>query len=177
MNVTVYLASSRGKRSIFEEKVRELGKWIGENGHTLIYGGSKIGLMGVIADSTLEAGGEVIGVEPKAFVENYVQHEGITQLIVTDDLPDRRQKLIEMGDIFVAMPGGLGTLDEISEVFCLMTVDMFDKPCIIVNIDGYYDSLITFIDKMVEEGFLAEKVRDNIHFVNDVADIAIITQN
>lgn len=110
MNITVYLASSTGNDPKFESAVKELGNWIGTSGNTLIYGGSKTGLMGELAQSVLQAGGKVIGVEPQFFVDEDYQYEGLTQLIVTQDMAERKTKMIELGDAFIAFPGGMGTL-------------------------------------------------------------------
>ena len=114
MNITVYLGANEGNATHLKKEVKELGKWIGESGNSLVYGGSKSGLMGILADSVLLAGGRVTGVEPVFFVESEYQHEGIHELIVTKDMPERKAKMIELGDAFIAFPGGTGTLEEIS---------------------------------------------------------------
>ena len=106
MNITVFLGASMGGDQMYVYEVRTLGKWIGENGHRLIYGGSKIGLMGVLADTVLENGGEVIGIEPSFFLKDEMKHDGLTQMIVTETIEERRTKMIEMGDAFIAFPGG-----------------------------------------------------------------------
>ena len=111
MNITVYLGAFEGNDPALAEAVRELGTWIGRSGNALVYGGSKSGLMGVIADSVLEAGGEVTGVEPQFFIDEEVQHEGLTKLIITKDMAERKAKMIELGDAFIAFPGGTGTLE------------------------------------------------------------------
>ena len=116
MNITVYLGANEGTDPALKTAVQELGKWIGESGNALIYGGSRCGLMGVLADSVLAAGGEVIGVEPEFFVKGELQHDGLTDLIVTKDMTERKTKMIELGDAFIAFPGGTGTLEEIAEV-------------------------------------------------------------
>ena len=171
MNITVYLGSSMGRSDEYKEKAIELGNWIGSNGHTLIYGGSKTGLMGILADSVINAGGKVVGVEPRFFVEGELQHETISDLIVTETLADRRLKLMEMGDYFIAFPGGAGTLDELTEVICMMTVDDFDKSVIVYNYKGYYDYLEKQLDLMVREEFLMEKVRNRVVFISDIAEL------
>ena len=171
MNITVYLGSSMGNKKIYEDKVRELGKWIGENGHTLVYGGSELGLMGILADSVMDAGGEVIGVEIERFLKNKLHKKNITKMIAAPDFPERKRTLMELGDAYIAFPGGAGTLDEISEIICLMTVETITKPVIILNLGGYYESLISLLDHMVGEGFLSGSVRESILFVDDVEDI------
>ena len=116
MNITVYLGAFEGNDPALADEVKKLGTWIGESGHSLIYGGSKSGLMGVIAESVLEAGGDVTGVEPQFFVDAELQYDEITKLIVTENMEERKTKMIELGDAFIAFPGGTGTLEEISEV-------------------------------------------------------------
>ena len=115
MNITVYLGAKEGNDPSLHSAARELGTWIGGNGHTLIYGGSKCGLMGVLAESTLMAGGKVIGVEPQFFIDMGFDYDAITQLIVTKNMSERKAKMIELGEAFIAFPGGTGTLEEISE--------------------------------------------------------------
>lgn len=116
MNITVYLGANEGNDPRLRKSVEELGAWIGSSGNALVYGGSKSGLMGAIADSVLQAGGEVTGIEPQFFIENELQHDGLTKLIVTKDMSERKAKMIELGDAFIAFPGGTGTLEEITEV-------------------------------------------------------------
>ena len=106
MNITVYLGANEGREPALKTAVCELGTWIGEHGHTLVYGGSRVGLMGAVAASTLAAGGKVIGVEPRFFIEQELQLDGLTELIVTEDMTDRKTKMIELGDAFIAFPGG-----------------------------------------------------------------------
>ena len=118
MNITVYLGANAGNDPKLQEAVEALGKWIGENGHDLIYGGSKCGLMGSIAESVLQNGGKVTGVEPQFFVDSELQHDGLTELIVTKDMTDRKTKMIELGDAFIAFPGNCGSdVEGIAEAF------------------------------------------------------------
>ena len=111
MNITVYLGARTGNEPVFRETAAEIGKWIAKAGHRLIYGGSAIGLMGVLADAVMEGGGEVIGVEPQFFIDDGFLHEGITKTIPTATMAERRLLMMEMGDAFIALPGGIGTLD------------------------------------------------------------------
>ena len=120
MNITVYLGANEGNDPALKQAVQELGRWIGESGNALVYGGSRCGLMGEIAESTLNAGGEVTGVEPEFFVQGELQHEGLTELIVTKDMTERKTKMIALGDAFIAFPGGTGTLEEIAEVISFL---------------------------------------------------------
>ena len=112
MNITVYLGASEGVDPALKTAARELGAWIGKSGHALVYGGSKCGLMGELAESVLEAGGEVTGVEPRFFIDEGFAYDAITRLIVTRDMSERKAKMIELGDAFIAFPGGTGTLEE-----------------------------------------------------------------
>lgn len=174
MNITVYLGSATGKDPKYVEEIKTLGSWIGAAGHRLIYGGSRIGLMGELAEAVLQQGGEVIGVEPGFFVNSCLQHEGITRLIVTETMAERKTKMIDLGDAFIAFPGGTGTLEEISEVMSLVRIGHNEGPCIILNLDGYYEPLRIMLDSMVNEGFLDEESREKFLFVPDTAGVAEI---
>ena len=171
MKITVYLGSFTGKNRKYAEKVSELGRWIGENGHDLVYGGSKVGLMGIIADAVLKAGGKVTGVEPGFFVESARQHENLTELIVTKDMSERKKVMIDLSEVFIAFPGGLGTLEEISEIMSHNGIGLFDKLCLIYNLDHYYDGLKMLLDHMTEEGFIPEINREKVHFVSSIEEI------
>ena len=171
MNITVYLGSGFGNDPKLEIAVRALGRWIGESGNALVYGGSKSGLMGILADSVLAAGGRVTGVEPKCFLDAELQHEGLTELIVTEDRPARKTKMIELGDAFIAFPGGTGTLEEITEVMSKVSLKHLDAPCILYNLDGYYDSLRTLLDHMVEKGLSTPERQAGIRFARDLVEI------
>ncbi len=171
MNITVYLGANEGSDPSLKQAVRELGTWIGESGHALIYGGSRCGLMGEIAESVLNAGGEVTGVEPKFFVEGELQHEGLTELIVTQDMTERKTKMIELGDAFIAFPGGTGTLEEISEVMSKVSLKHLDAPCILYNLNGYYDGLKGLLHKMIALGLSSKERQNEIYFANTLDEI------
>ena len=171
MNITVYLGANEGNDLTLTEAVRELGTWIGKRGNRLVYGGSKSGLMGVLAKSVVSSGGEVIGVEPVFFVERDLQYEGLTQLIITRDMSERKTKMAELGDAFIALPGGTGTLEEISEIMSKISLDHIDAPCIIFNHNGYYDGLKQLLDKMIEQGLSTKERQSKIFFAESVDDI------
>lgn len=171
MNITVYLGALHGNDPALVTAVKELGAWIGASGHTLVYGGSKSGLMGELSRSALQSGGPVIGVEPKAFVDAAFEQEGLTQLIVTKDMPDRKRKMIELGNAFVAFPGGTGTLEEISEVMSMVTLHYIDAPCILYNLNGYYDSLKALLNHMVAMGLSTHERLAGIYFADCLEDI------
>lgn len=171
MNITVYLGANEGNDPALKQAVRELGTWIGESGNDLIYGGSKVGLMGVIAESVLRAGGKVTGVEPQFFMEKELQYDAVTHLIVTETMAERKTKMIELGDVFVAMPGGTGTLEEISEVMSLLALDRLEAPCILYNLHGYYDSLRQLLDRMIAADLSSEYRQRNIYFVKNLDEL------
>lgn len=174
MNITVYLGSNEGKDPALKTAVRELGTWIGKNSHTLIYGGSKRGLMGDLAESVLMAGGKVIGVEPQFFLDMGFDYPEITKLIVTQDMSERKAKMIELGDAFIAFPGGTGTLEEISEIMSKIVLGHLEAPCIIYNLNGYYDDLRRLLDHMVEMELASENRLQGINFARTMDDIADI---
>ena len=174
MNIVVYLGARTGKNPLFREKARELGAWIAGQGHRLVYGGSAIGLMGELADAALSEGGEVTGVEPRFFVDAVLQHQGVQDLIVVETMQERKQKMISLGDAFIAFPGGTGTLEEISEIISMTCLGLTDKPCIIYNINGYYNILADYLDQMVAEGFMTPENRGKIFFAEGTADLESI---
>lgn len=176
MNITVYLGALEGKDPALAAAVRELGSWIGESGHSLVYGGSKSGLMGVIAESVLETGGEVTGVEPRFFIEEELQLEGLTELIITENMTERKAKMIELGDAFIAFPGGTGTLEEIAEVMSKVSLGHLDAPCIFYNLDGYYDSLKAQLAHMIDTGLSSKERQKGICFADDLGQIIEILQ-
>ncbi len=171
MNITVYLGANEGNDPCLQNAVRELGTWIGSNGNSLVYGGSKSGLMGVIADSVLSAGGEATGVEPQFFIESEFQHDGLTKLIMTKDMSERKSKMIELGDAFIAFPGGTGTLEEIAEVMSMVSMKHLNAPCILYNLNGYYNGLKALLDHMIEKGLSSKERQDGIYFAGNLEEI------
>lgn len=177
MNITVYLGANEGKDPTLKKAVRELGAWIGGGGHRLVYGGSKSGLMGELAESVLQAGGEVVGVEPQFFIDAELQYDAITELIVTKDMTERKTKMIELGDAFIAFPGGTGTLEEIAEVMSKVSLKHLDAPCILYNLNGYYEGLKTLLLHMTEMGLSSPERQEDIYFAKDLPEITeIITK-
>ena len=177
MNITVYLGANEGTDPALKTAVQELGKWIGESGNALIYGGSRCGLMGVLADSVLAAGGEVTGVEPQFFIDMEYQYDAITELIVTKDMTERKTKMIELGDVFIAFPGGTGTLEEIAEVMSKVSLKHLEAPCILYNLNGYYDSLKALLSHMTEKGLSSPERQEGIYFARDLSEIRKIIEN
>ena len=177
MNITVYLGAREGNDPALKEAVRALGAYIGENGNTLVYGGSKSGLMGVLAQAAMDRGGKVIGVEPQFFIDEGFEMEGLDELIVTQTMAERREKMIRLGEAFIAMPGGTGTLEEISEVMSKVSLHHLDAPCILYNLNGYYDSLKALLERMIEADLSTQERQKGIYFADSLDEIRFILKN
>lgn len=174
MNITVYLGANPGNDPALREAVRALGRWIGESGNALVYGGSKSGLMGELAQSVLDAGGDVTGVEPQFFIDKGYEYDEITTLIVTRDMTERKTKMIELGDAFIAFPGGTGTLEEISEIMSKVSLKQLAAPCILYNLNGYYDHLKALLAHMIDMGLSTPERQEGIYFAETLDDIRAI---
>ena len=171
MNITVYLGATPGSDPTLETAVRALGTWIGENGHDLVYGGSKCGLMGMLAESVLNAGGKVTGVEPRFFVDAGFVYDAITKLYVTQDMSERKAKMIELGDAFIAFPGGTGTLEEIAEVMSKVALGHLSAPCILYDLNGYYKGLRMLLDQMLSSELSTPEKLKGITFAATLDDV------
>lgn len=158
--IGVFCGSSMGAARAYADAARALGALLGQRGITLIYGGGKIGLMGILADAALAAGGQVIGVIPQALLDREVGHLGLTDLRVVQGMAERKSLMGELSDAFIALPGGIGTLDELFEVWTWTQLGLHDKPCGLLNVAGYFDPLIHFLDQATEQGFLGPFQRD-----------------
>lgn len=171
MNIAVYCGSSSGNDEKYTEAAKKLGTWIGESGNTLVYGGANKGLMGVLADSVLENGGKVIGVLPD--VERILarKHAGLTECIITSSMAERKAKMIELADAFIALPGGIGTLDEITDVMSLSSLDVVTGPIVLFNTDGYYEPFRMVIRKVIETGFGRPEYFERVLFSEDMDEI------
>ena len=174
MNITVYLGANSGNDPTLETSVRALGRLIGKSGNALVYGGSKNGRMGALAESVLRAGGKVTGVEPQFFIDSEVQYDGLTRLIVTQDMTERKTRMIELGDAFIAFPGGTGTLEEITEVMSKVSLGHLDAPCILYDLDGYYAGLKALLAHMVKMGLSSPERQSGIYFVKNLDEIKSI---
>jgi hypothetical protein len=157
--ICVFCGSSFGTRETYAEAAKETGRTIAELGYTLVYGGAKVGLMGTVADAALHAGGKVIGVLPRALEDKEIGHEGLTELHLVGSMHERKAKMADLSDAFIALPGGVGTLEEIFEVWTWGQLGYHSKPCGFLNINGYYDHLIRFLDHQTEEGFTKDVMR------------------
>lgn len=160
--ICVYCGSRAGEREDYADAARELGRTLADAGIGLVYGGASVGLMGILADAALEAGGEVIGVMPRALSEREIAHPGLSQLYVVDSMHTRKAQMEALADGFIALPGGLGTLDELFEILTWAQLGLHSKPCGLLDAAGYYHPLVTFIDHAVEEGFVPERHREMI---------------
>jgi uncharacterized protein (TIGR00730 family) len=155
MRVCVYCGSRPGTQAAYAASARELGRAIGARRWQLVYGGGHVGLMGMVADATLAAGGTVVGVITEALLQREVGHHGLTELHVVQTMHERKKMMAERADLFIALPGGIGTMEELYEVWTWRQLGYHDQPIGLLNVAGYYDGLLQFTEKMVAEGFLA----------------------
>ena len=153
-SICVYCGSRPGTEPAFAEAAREVGLWIAQNKGQLVYGGGHNGLMGMMADACLQAGGRVVGVIPKALVEKEWAHSGCSELHVVENMHERKSLMAERADAFLAMPGGIGTFEEFFEVWTWRQLGYHDKPVGLLNIQGYYDNLLAFLSTSVQQGFM-----------------------
>jgi uncharacterized protein (TIGR00730 family) len=152
--VCVFCGSNNGSRQSYVDAAQMIGRTLVRRGIELVYGGGRIGLMGAVADSVLSNGGKVIGVIPEALVTKEVAHEGLSEQIVVSSMHERKAMMADLSDAFIALPGGYGTLEEFCEVLTWAQLGLHQKPCGILNVDGYYDKLLSFFDHSVTEGFV-----------------------
>jgi uncharacterized protein (TIGR00730 family) len=170
-SLCVYCGSRPGAHPAYGAAARQVGRWIGEHGGQLVYGGGHNGLMGMVADATLAAGGQVIGVIPKALVEKEWAHRGCTELHVVDTMHDRKRMMAERADAFLALPGGIGTFEEFFEVWTWRQLGYHDKPVGLLNIEGLYDGLEGFLTATVRAGFVNDWQMDLIRTSRDAEDL------
>ncbi|QEZ46035.1 TIGR00730 family Rossman fold protein [Cupriavidus oxalaticus] len=166
-SVCVYCGSSPGNRPEYAEGAHLLGRTLAERGLALVYGGGKVGLMGTVADAVLEHGGTVIGIIPEALMQKEVGHRGLTELHVVRNMHERKQMMADRSDAFIAMPGGVGTFEELFETFTWLQLGYHDKPVGLLNVGGFYDGMLGFLGHAVQEGFLKQVHADLLH----VADL------
>jgi uncharacterized protein (TIGR00730 family) len=155
----VFCGSSSGNHPGYSEVARQAGTFLARSNITLVYGGGRVGLMGSLADAVLTAGGRVIGVIPQMLMDKEVGHTGLTELHVVRTMTERKLLMGELSDAFVALPGGIGTMDELFEVWTWTQLELHRKPCGVLNHNGYYDSLVAFLHHCVQEGFLRPRHR------------------
>ena len=166
--VCVYCGSKTGSNPAFAEQSKKLGKALASNSIGLVYGGGSVGLMNEIANAALSRGGQVHGVIPQHLYDLEVAHENLTALHITDTMHERKAMMAELSDAFIALPGGFGTFEELMEAITWLQLDIHAKSVIILNIDGYYDKLIDFIDQAVVNGFITNGNRDSLKVADNV---------
>lgn len=166
MNVCVFCGSSKGKNPVFADAARELGTLLAKNAHSLVYGGGNVGLMGIVADSVMENSGEVIGIIPQFLLDREVGHSGITRLEVVQSMHQRKQRMADLSQAFIALPGGWGTLEELAEILTWRQLGLVPHPVILLNINNFYTPLIAQLDLMFDEGFVRKEYLSNLKIAN-----------
>ncbi len=174
--VTVYCGSSPGNDPLFREAAAELGRALGKSGRSLVYGGGQVGLMGVLADATLAAGGHVVGVIPEALVAREVGHSGLPDLRIVKSMHERKALMADLGDAFIGLPGGFGTLDELFEAVTWAQLGLHAKPIGLINVAGYFDALLRFADRSVEAGFVRAEHRELLVVAGDAEGMLLALQ-
>jgi uncharacterized protein (TIGR00730 family) len=159
-SICIYCGSSSGRREVYASAASSMAEALVGRNIRLVYGGASLGIMGQVADQVLKLGGEVIGVIPKALAQKEVAHNNLTELVITQSMHERKLRMAELADGFIALPGGIGTLEELFEIWTWAQLGFHKKPCGLLNIDGYYDSLIKFLDHVLAEQFVKQHHRD-----------------
>ncbi|MDH5829929.1 TIGR00730 family Rossman fold protein [Luteimonas sp. M1R5S18] len=167
-SICVYCGSNAGARPVYAERARALGERLARDGMSLVYGGGNVGLMGVVADAVLAGGGEVVGVIPEQLVNWEVAHRGVSRLEVVGSMHERKMRMFDLADGFVALPGGFGTLDEMFEMLTWRQLGIGDKPCAFLDVDGFFEPLIAMIDRMVDQRFLHPAQRADLWHGDDL---------
>ncbi len=168
MNIAIYCGSSFGNNRIYEKKAKDLIKYLSKKNATIIYGGSKSGLMGTISEEAIKLNLEVHGVITHYLADKEIENSAITKLYKVSNIRERKAKMEELAEVFIAFPGGFGTLEEITEVFTSIQIGTHTKPCALYNINGYFDELISFLENCVNEGFIQKKHFDAIIVSDDI---------
>lgn len=172
MNIAVYCGSNFGNNPAFAAAATQLGTWIGKNGHNLVYGGSSVGLMGLVSRAAIDAGATVYGVEPAFFLEQGVpQHEDV-ELRVVETMSERKAMMIELADAFVALPGGVGTLEEIVEIMSRIHLELGQTDCYLLSVEGYWDAFKALLESMNAQGFVFTRDLVRYHFPATVEELA-----
>ena len=167
-SICVYCGSNPGSKPVYTERAIALGDRIARDGLRLVYGGGNVGLMGTVANAALEAGGEVIGVIPRQLAEWEVAHRGLTKLEIVETMHERKRRMFDLSDGFIALPGGFGTMEEIFEMLTWRQLGIGQKPCAFLDVDGFYQPLIAMIDRMVEQRFLHPDQRADLWHGEDI---------
>ena len=170
-SVCVYCGSRPGENQVYAKVAQATGQWIGAHGGQLVYGGGKNGLMGVVANATLAAGGAVVGIIPRALVEKEWAHAECTELHVVDTMHERKRMMAERADVFLALPGGIGTLEELFEVWTWRQLGYHDKPIGLLNAAGYFETLLRFLHQSVQDNFMQPWQMDLVRCGSDPATL------
>ena len=170
-SLCIFCGSRFGEALKYRDQAARLGRHCGEHGIEVVYGGGHVGLMGVVADGAMAAGGKVVGLIPERLMNREVGHQEISELIITQSMFDRKDQMIKRSDAFAILPGGLGTLDELFEVLTLRQLGYHDKPIVLINIDGFWDPLDGLIKQVISSGFAEQDVDAMILSVDDVDDV------
>lgn len=169
--VCVYCGSSSKARPVYQETATATGRILAENGYDMVYGGARVGLMGLAADAALAAGAQVTGVMPKDLIQWELEHTGLTELVEVSSMHERKMEMVERSDAFVILPGGLGTLDETFEVLTWKQLNLHDKPIILVNLEGYWDHLLALLRGIIAEKFALDTTENMFQVISEVGDI------
>ncbi len=169
--ICIFCGSSMGTHPVYQKAAKAVADFFVKHNIRLVYGGARVGLMKILADTLLENNKEVIGIMPGLLVDKEVAHEGITRLIQVDSMAQRKEKMVEMSDGFIALPGGFGTFDELSEVLIYNQLRIMDKPVGILNTDGYFNAMLDFFDHSVREGFVRAEHRDNLLVSENIEEL------
>lgn len=170
VNICVYCGSSSGREPVFAERARSLGAQLAHRDIGLVYGGGRVGLMGIVADAVLDGGGRVYGVIPQHLVDMETAHRGLTELDVVDSMHSRKARMEHMSVGFVVLPGGLGTFDEVFEILTWNQIGVINKPVVFLDIDGYFAPLFQAFDHMIDSGFVSPDCRQLLKRVSDVGE-------
>ena len=171
IKIAVYCGASKGNSPEFERVTRSLGEWIGKNEYQLVYGGGNAGLKGIIADSVLGSGGKVTGIMPDFLAKRELAKKDVTSLMIVSSMHERKQKMIELSDVYIALPGGPGTIEEITEVISWGRIGQHVNPCVLMNHKGFFDPLKQQYQAMVDQGFLTREDFDKILFADALTEI------
>lgn len=170
-NVCVYCGSSSRVDDAYKDAATKLGQLVAQEGWGVVYGGGRVGLMGLVADSAMKSGGEVIGIIPSHIKEREVQHEELTELVVVETMHVRKQMMVDRSQAFVILPGGLGTLDELFEILTWKQLALHDKPIVIVNMNGYWENMLATLKHIANQGFMREEDMNMLVVVETVDDV------
>jgi uncharacterized protein (TIGR00730 family) len=169
-SIAVFCASAAGASPVYNDTARDLGRRIAERKYGLVFGGASVGTMGALADAALAVGGQVVGVIPEGVIDLEIAHRGVTELHIVRTMHERKALMAERADAFIALPGGYGTLDEFIEIVTWAQLRIHSKPCVMVNVGGFYDPLLAFFDRAVDEGLIKAENRGLVQVAHDVSE-------